>query len=112
MVWDVSVECDRIESLLNVEEIRYINCLITEPDRLKEFEHSSDVLDPVSEGFERSPEFEVGREEDYHMIKTPGILGTLLEQILYHECRKSDNVLWLSSKIMSELASNQAFYEV
>lgn len=111
MVGDISVDCSNIEELLSVDEIVYINCLITEPKKLDKFDYSSEILDSVSKGFENSPEFEVAREEDYHSINTSGILGTLLEQILYHECQNSNNALWLSSKIIGELASNQAFYE-
>lgn len=101
MSLDLEVDCSEPGEILDVEHIRAINHAITAPD------------EPGAElrlgGL--SSEFEVNREEDYHYLRNPGILETLVETKLPYECREDSDLLWLTAKIMTHIAQNQAFSE-
>lgn len=110
MLENLELDCGRIPGIIDVEEVIAINNLITDSDSF-EAPESWEEGENMAHAELGGPEFEVDREEDYHEVGSPGIIETLVEQILPRECREESNVLWLTTVIMSEIAQNQAFYE-
>lgn len=107
---NLEIDCNRLSDILSVDEIKAINELITDPNSFEnpsEWENGETITHAELGG----PEFEVDRDEDYHMLRSPGIIETLVETQLPMECRQNSNVLWLTSVIMAEIAQNQAFSE-
>lgn len=107
---ELEIDCEVLSDILSVSEIEAINELITDPDNFdnpQEWEEGETLTHAELGG----PEFEADREEDYHNLRTPGIIETLVETQLPMECRKDANVLQLTSVIMAEIAQNQAFSE-
>lgn len=107
---NLEIDCERLSDILSVNEIKAINELITDPanfENPEEWEEGETLTHAELGG----PEFEVDREEDYHTLRSPGIIETLVETQLPMECRQNANILWLTSVIMAEIAQNQAFSE-
>lgn len=106
----LEIDCERIEDLITVDEIVAINRLITDTESFED-------PDIWKEGEEMGraeiggPEFDLDRDEDYHHVREPGILETLVENVLPYECEENSSALWLTSVLMSELAKSQAFGE-
>lgn len=98
---DLEVDCSELDSFISVEEIISINRAITDPDN----------TDRHLGAGKESSRFEINRDEDYHYLRNPSIIETLVETKLSYECRKNSNLVWLTSKIMAHLAQNQAFSE-
>lgn len=98
---EYTVDCSELSEYLSVNEVKGINHAITAPD------------EPGAQlrigGL--SSEFEVNRDEDYHYLRNPGILETLVETKLPYECKENNELLWLTSKIITHIAQNQAFSE-
>ena len=110
MLEDMEIDCERISQIIDAEEIIVINELITDPENFEtpEMWESGQKLTDAGIG---GPEFDVDREEDYHQVRSPGIIETLVEIMLPMECRQNRNVLWLTTVIIGEIAQNQAFSE-
>jgi len=105
-------------NLPGVEDIVLLNSIVTETTKAFEEDLLEDTYTDVSSAdFVKQlnsldmPEMDFEREEDYHHVRNRGILETLVETILPLECRENNDVLWLASVIMTEIASHQAFGE-
>lgn len=101
----LEVDCARVESFINADLVLEINKFITEPESFE----AEGYLRAVTESNEL---VDRGREEDHHEKLSFGIVESLIEIILPKICdNESRDVLWLTSKLMAELASSQAFFE-
>lgn len=98
---DLEVDCRELDRFISVDEIISINRAITDPE-------NTDRHLGVGK---KSSRFEINRDEDYHYLRNPSIIETLVETKLSYECRRNSNLIWLTSKIMAHLAQNQAFSE-
>jgi hypothetical protein len=112
------INCKRKSNLPGVEDIVLLNAVVTETTKAFEEDLLEDAYNDVSSGdFVKQlnsldmPEMDFEREEDYHHVRNRGILETLVETILPLECKENNDVLWLASVIMTEIASHQAFGE-
>lgn len=112
------INCKRKSNLPGVEDIVLLNAVVTETTKAFEEDLLEDAYNDVSSGdFVKKlnnldmPEMDFEREEDYHHVRNRGILETLVETILPLECKENNDVLWLASVIMTEIASHQAFGE-
>ena len=101
MSMSYEVDCSELQEYLSVNEIKGINHAITAPNEPEAQLRIGEL----------SSEFEVNRDEDYHYLRNPGILETLVETKLPYECRENNELLWLTSKIITHIAQNQAFSE-
>ena len=112
------IDCRRTSDLPGVEDIILLNSIVTETSKAFEQDLMEDAQGNASSAdvVERlnsldMPEMDFEREEDYHYVRNRGILETLVETILPLECKQNNDVLWLASVIMTEIASHQAFGE-
>ena len=112
------IDCRRTSDLPGVEDIILLNAIVTETSKAFEEDLLEDTrTDASSADFVKQlnsldmPEMDFEREEDYHHVRNRGILETLVETILPLECKENNDVLWLASVIMTEIASHQAFGE-
>lgn len=112
------IDCEKTSNLPGVEDIVLLNAIVTETTNAFEKDLLEDTYTDVSSSdFVEQlnnldmPEMDFEREEDYHFVRNRGILETLVETILPLECRENNDVLWLASVIMAEIASHQAFGE-
>lgn len=106
---ELDIECEKLSDILSVDDIKAINQMITDS---KSFENSETIEEEnklLNEDL--GPGFEIDRDEDYHLFRSPGIIETLVETQLPMECKQNQNILWLTSIIMTEIAQNQAFSE-
>lgn len=108
---NLEIDCEKISDILSVEEIKAINELITDPDNFENPEVWEEEGETIAEADIGGPNLELDREEDYHLLRSPGIIETLVETQLPMECRQDSNIIWLTSVIISEIAQNQAFSE-
>ena len=82
----LELNCERIPDILRTEEIIMINNLITDPDNMVDvglWEDDNKIRDVELGG----PELEIGRDEDYHQVKSRGLIETLIESMIPMECR-------------------------
>lgn len=107
---DLDVDCSRLSKLISVEEIIRINIMITEPEAVHESGEWEAGESIANHGVE-SEGLETNRAEDYHQVRDIGRIETLVETMLPYECKENNDVVWLTSLIMSEIAQNQAFGE-
>ena len=112
------VDPEKSLSLPGVEDIVLLNAIVTETSKAFEEDLMEDARGDASSAdlVERldslnMPEMDFERDEDYHFVRNRGILETLVETILPLESRENNDVLWLASVIMTEIASHQAFGE-
>lgn len=112
------INCENKANLPGVEDIILLNAVVTETTKAFEEDLLEDTYSDVSSGefveqlnSLEMPEMDFERDEDYHHVRNRGILETLVETIIPLECKENNDVLWLASVIMTEIASHQAFGE-
>lgn len=112
------IDCNNPDNLPGVEDIILLNSIVTETTKAYEEDLLEDTgSNASSTDFMKQldsldmPEMDFEREEDYHHVRNRGILETLVETILPLECKENNDVLWLASVILTEIASHQAFGE-
>lgn len=108
----LDVDCDRIEELIDIDQIITANYLVTDPEGL--FQCSEEVdSQPTREMIEALQErfrsFEVSREEDYFRIRNQGVLESLVQTRIRYECKENSDLIHLTAFIMKALAENQVF---
>lgn len=99
----MDVDCGRLEEFFSPEMVLRINRIVTEPESYEAEGYIGSLT--------TSNSVDVGRPEDHHEKNSFGIVESLSEIILPRECEENSDVIWLSSRIIYELASSQAFYE-
>lgn len=100
----LDVDCDRIEEFISPELVLEINRFVTEPE-------SFDADNRIRNLGESNHALDVGRSEDFHGKLSFGIVESLIQTILPQKCGEDKDVIYLTSLIIDELASSQAFNE-
>lgn len=110
----LSVDCKKVDELIEEEAVLILNRAVTEPRSIEE-EHKE-----LGQGVKRlvgaisskkDNELEISREEDYFATINENILGDLIHTQLRYECQENNDVVFLTSKIMEVIASSQIFGE-
>lgn len=106
------IDCERMDELVDIDQISTANYLVTDPEGLFQAAENVDsgpTRDMVEALQQRFEGFEVSRDEDYFRIRNRGVLESLVETRLKYECRENNDLIHLTGFIMKTLAENQVF---
>ncbi|MFB6145518.1 MAG: hypothetical protein ABEJ99_03355 [Candidatus Nanohaloarchaea archaeon] len=108
---DLSIDCDRIPDLVQPELVKAINAFVTDPPEIdvEDGEAELETLGGVEVG--NMEELNLAQENDYHHVRDPGRIASLVEWSLPAECEENNDVIWLTSVLIKKLAEAQAFGE-
>lgn len=113
----LQVDCDKLDQLIDIDSVKALNLIVTEPSSFEEYHKSYDSEDKksleklVSMLTENSVEYSANHENDSFGESQIGTLESLLETELYYKCKGDNDFIELMSEIMFRITAGHPFEE-
>lgn len=111
------VDCSELDSLLDIDSVKALNLMVTEPSRFEEyydkygFEDKKSLKQLIEMLTEASAEYSGNHENDSYGESQIGTLESLMETELYYKCREESDFIELMSEIMFRITAGHPFEE-
>lgn len=113
----LKVDCKNVENLINIESVKILNILVTEPEKYSDYVKGENAKDRkeiqqlVEKMTNLSPKYTEHHKNDSHNISQIENLENLLETELYYKCRESNDFINLTSEIIFRITQGHPFEE-
>lgn len=113
----LKADCEKVENLINIESVKILNILVTEPEKYSEYVKGENTKDRkeiqklVEKMTNLSPKYTEHHKNDSHSTSQIENLENLLETELYYKCRENNDFISLTSEIMFRITQGHPFEE-